>query len=36
MDGEISIKHQDGAIPHVEPIRCVPHDNAGAIEKGTW
>ena len=25
MDGEISIKLKDGAIPHVEPIRCVPH-----------
>ena len=25
MDGEISIKLREGAIPHVEPIRCVPH-----------
>ena len=25
MDGEISIKLKDGAIPHVEPIRHVPH-----------
>ena len=25
MDGEISIKLRDRAIPHVEPIRCVPH-----------
>ena len=25
MDGEISIKLKDGAIPHVEPIRRVPH-----------
>ena len=25
MDGEISIKLKEGAIPHVEPIRCVPH-----------
>ena len=25
MDSEISIKLKDGAIPHVEPIRCVPH-----------
>ena len=25
MDGEISIKLCDGAIPHVEPIRHVPH-----------
>ena len=23
MDGEISIKLKEGAIPHVEPIRCV-------------
>ena len=28
MDGEISIKLKEGAIPHVEPIRRVPH-NAG-------
>ena len=25
MDGKISIKLKDGAVPHVEPIRCVPH-----------
>ena len=25
MDGKISIKLREGAIPHVEPIRCVPH-----------
>ena len=25
MDGEISIKLKEGAIPHVEPIRHVPH-----------
>ena len=25
MDGEISIKLKDGAMPHVEPIRRVPH-----------
>ena len=25
MDGEISIKLKDGSIPHVEPIRRVPH-----------
>ena len=25
MDGEISIKLRGGAIPHVEPIRWVPH-----------
>ena len=25
MDGEISIKLREGAIPHVEPIRRVPH-----------
>ena len=25
MDGEISIKLKDGAIPHIEPIRHVPH-----------
>ena len=25
MDGEISIKLREGAVPHVEPIRCVPH-----------
>ena len=25
MDGEISIKLKDGAMPHVEPIRHVPH-----------
>ena len=25
MDGEISIKLKEGAVPHVEPIRRVPH-----------
>ena len=25
MDGEISLKLREGAIPHVEPIRHVPH-----------
>ena len=25
MDGEMSIKLCDDAIPHTEPIRCVPH-----------
>ena len=25
MDGEISIKLKNGAIPHVEPVRRVPH-----------
>ena len=25
MDGEISIKLKDGAVPHVEPVRRVPH-----------
>ena len=25
MDGEISIKLREGAIPHVEPIRYIPH-----------
>ena len=25
MDGEISIKLKEGAIPHVEPIRREPH-----------
>ena len=25
MDGEISIKLKDGAVPHIEPIRHVPH-----------
>ena len=25
MEGEISIKLKEGAIPHVEPIRHVPH-----------
>ena len=29
MDGEISIKLKDGAIPHVEPIRCVSSCHAG-------
>ena len=25
MDGEISIKLREGAVPHIKPIRCVPH-----------
>ena len=25
MDGEISIKLKDGAVPHVDPVRRVPH-----------
>ena len=25
MDGEITIKLKDGAVPHIEPIRRVPH-----------
>ena len=25
MDGEISIKLKSGSIPHVEPVRRVPH-----------
>ena len=25
MKGEISIKLKDGAIPHIEPVRRVPH-----------
>ena len=25
MDGKISIKLKDGAIPHIEPVRRVPH-----------
>ena len=29
MDGEITIKLKDGAIPHVEPIRRVPHTMQG-------
>ena len=33
MDGEISIKLKDGAIPHVEPIRCVPHAMQEPLKK---
>ena len=33
MDGEINIKLQDGAIPHVEPIRHVPHAIQGLLKK---
>ena len=29
MDGEISIKLKEGAIPHVEPIKHVPHAMQG-------
>ena len=25
MDGEISIKLRDGAIPYVKPVRCIPY-----------
>ena len=25
MDGEISIKLKDGAVPHIEPIQRIPH-----------
>ena len=32
MKGEISIKLKEGAIPHVEPVRRVPHVNAGTIK----
>ena len=35
MDGEISIKLREGAIPHVEPIRCVPHAMQESLESGT-
>ena len=34
MDGEISTKLKDGAIPHVEPIRRVPHAMQETIEAG--
>ena len=33
MDGEISIKLEDGAVPHVEPIRCVPHAMQEPLKK---
>ena len=33
MDGEISIKLKDGAIPHVEPIRHVPHAMQEPLKK---
>ena len=33
MDGEISIKLKDGAIPHVEPIRRVPHAMQEPLKK---
>ena len=32
MDGEISIKLKEGAIPHVELIRCVPHAMQGPLK----
>ena len=32
MDGEISIKLREGAIPHVEPIRHVPHAMQEALK----
>ena len=33
MDGEISIKLKDGAIPHVEPIRPVPRAMQEPLKK---
>ena len=33
MDGEISIKLKDGAIPHIEPVCRVPHAMQDAIKK---
>ena len=33
MDGEISIKLKDGAVPHVEPIRRVPHATQEPLKK---
>ena len=33
MDGEISIKLKDGAVPHVEPIRHVPHAMQEPLKK---
>ena len=33
MDGEIDIKLRDGAIPHVEPIRHVPHAMKEPLKK---
>ena len=33
MDGEISIKLKDGAVPHVEPIRGVPHAMQEPLKK---
>ena len=35
MDREISIKLKDGAIPHVEPVRCVPHVMQEPLKKET-
>ena len=32
MDGEISIKLKEGAIPHVEPIKHVPHAMQGLLK----
>ena len=33
MDGEISIKLQEGAIPHVEPVRHVPQAMQEPLKK---
>ena len=33
MDGEISIKFKDGAVPHVEPNRHVPHAMQEPLKK---
>ena len=33
MEGEISLKLRDGAIPHVEPIRCIPHAMQEPLKK---
>ena len=33
MDGEISIKLKEGAIPHVEPVRKVPHAMQGTTQE---
>ena len=33
MEGEISTKLRDGAIPHVEPIRHIPHAMQEQLKK---
>ena len=33
MDGKISIKLKEGAIPHVEPVRHVPHAMQKPLKK---